>query len=611
MTGNELREKYLKFYEERGHAIISAASLIPENDPSLLFVNSGMFPLVPYLLGEKHPEGKRLVDSQPSFRTNDIEEVGDNRHNTLFEMLGNWSLGDYFKKEQLNWWFEFLIEEVGLDINRIYQTVYGGSDDAPRDQEAIDIVTEIYKKYGIDAEEGPSTTGEGELGPGVEIEFGGNQRIFSYVDKNWWQRGDAVGEPGGPDSETFYDTGKQHDEKFGKYCHINCDCGRFIEIGNSVFMQYRKNETGWEELENKNIDFGGGFERLLMVKQGKSNVFETDIFQPILDAITEVSGKTYADDNKAFEIIADHVKAATFLIADGAIPSNQAQGYFVRRLIRRAVRYGNKIGIEQNFLSQVSQAVIGIMGEHYKHLVEKQAVIAEELQKEEEKFRETIETGLKKFEELAGDEDISGKDAFILFTTYGFPIEMTQELAAEKGIVIDMIGFQEEMKAHKELSRTASAGMFKGGLADASEETTRLHTATHLLNQALRDVLGDHVWQRGSNINKDRLRFDFTHEAKMTDEEKQRVEEIVNKQIDAALPISYEEMTVEEARDKGAIGVFDGKYGERVKVYKIGDYSMEICGGPHVTNTSELGHFKIKKEESSSAGIRRIKAILG
>lgn len=607
----DIRKKYLDFFKSKGHAVISPASLIPENDPSLLFVNSGMFPLVPYLLGETHPEGTRLCDSQPSFRTNDIEEVGDQRHTTLFEMLGNWSLGDYFKKEQLNWCFEFLIDELGLDIKDLYVTVYGGSADAPKDEEAISILTEIYEQRGITAEEGPATTGKGEDGPGVEVAFGGNQRIFTYVDKNWWQRGDAVGEPGGPDAEVFYDTGKDHDSAYGQYCHVNCDCGRFIEIGNSVFMQYKKAERGWEELEKKNIDFGGGLERMAMAVAGKSNMFETDIFAPIISAIAETSGTQYRDNMKAFEVITDHTRAAVFLIGDGVIPSNLAQGYFVRRLIRRAIRFGHILGISDNFLGDLAIVAISTVGDHYTHLKQKQKEIVAAIVEEEEKFRKTLEKGLKVFEALAQGADISGKEAYILFTTYGFPIEMTQELAIERGLRIDMDEFNKEMDAHKELSRTASSGMFKGGLADASEETTKLHTATHLLNQALRDVLGDHVEQRGSNINKDRLRFDFTHADKMTDEQIKEVERIVNEQIKAGLEVSVTEMSVDDAKAQGAIGVFDTKYDEKVKVYRMGEFSKEICGGPHVTNTAELEGFKITKEQSSSAGIRRIKAIVG
>ncbi|KKQ90374.1 MAG: Alanine-tRNA ligase [Berkelbacteria bacterium GW2011_GWA2_38_9] len=615
MNHNIIRQKYLDFFKSKGHAIISPASLIPQNDSSLLFTNSGMFPLVPYLLGEQtHPSGKRLTDSQPCFRTDDIEEVGDGRHNTFFEMLGNWSLGDYFKEEQLNWWFEFIIEELGLDINRIYQSVYAGDDSIAKDNESIQILKSIYQKYNIDAEEGAETIGKGDLGPGIQISFDERTRIFAYRDKNWWQRGDAVGELGGPDSETFYDTGKVHDPKFGQFCHLNCDCGRFIEIGNSVFMQFQKTENSWAELKQKNVDFGGGLERLTMILQNKSKAFETDLFMPIINRCEELSGEKYSSNPKSFEIIADHIRATTFLIADGAVPSNIQQGYFVRRLIRRAIRFGQILGLTDNFLPKLVDQVIEILSDAYPQLTTKELAIKDEVTKEETKFRNTLGKGLREFEKIVAHESISGHDAFILYSTYGFPIEMTEELAAEKGIEVDRKAFDEENQKHQDLSRTASAGMFKGGLADQSEATTKLHTAAHLLDAALRQILGEHVFQKGSNITAERLRFDFSHPEKMTDEEKQKVESIVNQTIADDLPIHFEEMTVDEAKKRGALGVFESKYGEKVKVYFIGEsgqeISKEICGGPHVEQTKILGHFKITKEESSSQGVRRIKATL-
>ena len=615
MNHNIIRQKYLDFFKSKGHAIISPASLIPQNDSSLLFTNSGMFPLVPYLLGEQtHPSGKRLTDSQPCFRTDDIEEVGDGRHNTFFEMLGNWSLGDYFKSDQLNWWFEFIIEELGLDINRIYQSVYAGDDSIAKDNESIQILKSIYQKYNIDAEEGAETIGKGDLGPGIQISFDERTRIFAYRDKNWWQRGDAVGELGGPDSETFYDTKKTHDIKFGQFCHLNCDCGRFIEIGNSVFMQFQKTENGWAELKQKNVDFGGGLERLTMILQNKSKAFETDLFMPIINRCEELSGEKYSSNPKSFEIIADHIRATTFLIADGAVPSNIQQGYFVRRLIRRAIRFGQILGLTDNFLPKLVDQVIEILSDAYPQLATKKLTIKDEVTKEETKFRNTLEKGLREFEKIVAHGSISGHDAFILYSTYGFPIEMTEELAAEKGIEVDRKAFDEENQKHQDLSRTASAGMFKGGLADQSEATTKLHTAAHLLDAALRQILGEHVFQKGSNITAERLRFDFSHPEKMTDEEKQKVESIVNQTIADDLPIHFEEMTVDEAKKRGALGVFESKYGEKVKVYFIGEsgqeISKEICGGPHVEQTKILGHFKITKEESSSQGVRRIKATL-
>lgn len=595
MVSKEIRAKFIDFFLARGHNAIPSASLIPEGDSTLLFVNSGMFPLVPYLLGEKHPAGIRLVNSQKSFRTEDIDEVGDNRHNTFFEMLGNWSLGDYWKSEQLNWWYEFLIEELKLDPKRLYQTVYAGSADGqiPKDTEAIEIVKQIFNKYGVDDE----------------------NRVFEYIDKNWWQRGDAIGELGGPDSETFYDTGKEHDPKFGKECHVNCDCGKYIEIGNSVFMQYQKTANGWQELKNKNVDFGGGLERLCMATQAKPNIFETDLFIEAIKKIEELSGQKYADNNRPFEIIADHLKAATFIIGDekGIAPSNTDQGYIVRRLIRRAIRFGRQLGIAQtNWTTLVAAIYLELYKDVYPELAKNHDVIIEQLTKEETKFAATLEKGEKEFSKLT--TAISSEQAFDLYQSYGFPIEMTIELAKEKGLSVDESGFEAELKKHQDLSRTASAGKFKGGLADHSVETTKLHTASHLLLAALRRVLGDHVSQRGSNITAERLRFDFPYPEKMTPEQIKQVEDLVNQAINDKLPVHFEEMPIEKAREIGATGVFDSKYGDRVKVYFMGNepdyFSKEICGGPHVENTSELGHFRITKEESSSSGIRRIKAVV-
>lgn len=625
MTANELRQKYLDFFKSRDHAVISSASLIPENDSTLLFTNSGMFPLVPYLSGEKHPAGVRLADSQKCFRAEDIDEVGDNRHNTFFEMLGNWSFGDYFKSEQLAWWFEFIFEDLKLDPKRIYQTVYAGSADGKigKDEETIGILQQLFKKYGVSSGEGPTTTGQGELGSGQEIDFT-TQRIFPYRDKNWWKRGDAVGELGGPDSETFYDTGKPHDPKFGPHCHLNCDCGRFLEIGNSVFMQYRKTADGWEELKNKNVDFGGGLERILMAVDHNNSIFGTDLFERIIAKIEELSGKKYGDNAKAFEIVADHVKAATFLIGDdkGVIPSNTDQGYIIRRLLRRAIRYGRQLEIGAPlWTKEVAGVVISDYKDSYPELWRHKDFIASEFDKEEEKFNRTLEKGLLEFKKI-GNRKISGEEAFRLYQSYGFPLEMTEELAKEAGLEVDQNGFEVEFKKHQELSRTAAAGKFKGGLADASEATTKLHTAAHLLLSALRQVLGDHVFQKGSNITPERLRLDFSHPEKLTPEEISRVEELVNEAIRRDFRVFCEELSLEEAKKRGAMGVFDSKYGEKVKVYTVSyagsdgqpeigkAFSQEICGGPHVDNTAILGRFRIQKEEASSAGVRRIKAVL-
>jgi alanyl-tRNA synthetase len=595
MDSKDIRQKYTEFFLARQHALIPSASLIPEGDSSLLFVNSGMFPLVPYLLGQSHPAGVRLVNSQKSFRTEDIDEVGDNRHNTFFEMLGNWSLGNYWKSEQLNWWFEFLVDELRLDPQRLYQTVYAGSADGTisKDTESIEIVRQIFNKYGVDDED----------------------RIFEYTDKNWWQRGDAVGELGGPDSETFYDTLKEHDKRFGETCHVNCDCGKYIEIGNSVFMQYQKTEKGWQELQSKNVDFGGGLERLCMVTQEKSNIFQTDLFIDAVKKLEELSGKKYEDNNRAFEIIADHLKAATFIMGDeqGIGPSNTDQGYIVRRLIRRAIRFGRQLGISQShWTKQIAEIQINLYHEVYPELGRNKKFIIEELDKEETKFAATLEKGEKEFAKLS--RDINGEEAFNLYQSFGFPIEMTVELAREKNLKVDEEAFKKELEKHQALSRTASAGKFKGGLADHSEEVTRLHTATHLLLAALKKVLGPDVYQKGSNITAERLRLDFPYAEKMTPEQIKQVEDLVNSAIQAKFRVHYEEMPLEKAREIGATGVFDSKYEQSVKVYFIGEegnyFSKEICGGPHVENTSELGVFKITKEESSSAGIRRIKATL-
>ena len=625
MDSNTIRKKYLDFFAKKQHQIISSASLIPENDSSLLFVNAGMSPLVPYLLGEKHPAGQRLVNSQKCFRSEDIDDIGDGRHNTFFEMLGNWSLGDYFKKEQLNWWFEFLVEELGLDINHLYQSVYvGDGQKIDKDEESIAVLKDIYKKYGVEAEEGPETIGKGELGSGKEIDFS-QQRIFAYRDKNWWKRGEAIGELGGPDSETFYDTGRPHDLKFGPHCHINCDCGRFIEIGNSVFMQYKKTESGWEELKNKNVDFGGGLERICMVVNGFDNIFKIDSLHGLIEKIEELSGIKYDNNKKYFEIVADHIKSAVFLLGDDKrlSPSNTDQGYIIRRLIRRALRSGRQLGIKQEqWMSIIAKTVIDFYNQTYNELNCNSEFILNSLNEEELKFSKMIERGEKILNSLAESKnEINGLTAFNLFQTHGYPLEMTEEIIEEKGIKKSSMfinEYNQEFRKHQDLSKTASAGKFKGGLADQSEATTKLHTVCHLLLASLQKVLGSQVNQRGSNITAERLRFDFSYSEKMTDEQKKQVEDLVNGAIAKKYDVKCEEMTIEEAQNYGANGVFTSKYGDKVKVYSIGDFSQnppeifskEICGGPHVKNIGELGVFKIQKEESSSFGVRRIKAIL-
>jgi len=617
MTAKELREKYLNFFKSKGHAVLPSASLIPENDPTSLFIGSGMQPLIPYLLGEKHPRGQRLANSQKSFRAEDIEEVGDSRHTTFFEMLGNWSLGDYFKKEQLSWMWEFLLEELKLDPKKVYVTVYRGNKETgiERDKESVEIWKKLFKGKGIEAKDVDFAEKNGMR----------DGRIFYYDDnKNWWSRSGVpanmpVGEPGGPDSEMFYDLGanlkKHENSKFKDLpCHVNCDCGRFIEIGNNVFMEFVKTNKGFEPLPQKNVDFGGGLERMTMVSEGKNNVFETDLFVNILGKISQISGgKKYQGNAAAFEIIADHIKAATFIMADdkGIAPSNTDQGYIVRRLIRRAVRYGRQLGIKNDlWIKEITQVVIDDYKDVYPELERNKDFVLSNLDEEETRFKKTLEKGLKEFEK----REISGREAFNLYQTYGFPIEMTKELAEEKGIQVDEEEFQQELKKHQELSRTASAGKFRGGLADAGEKTKKLHTAAHLLLAALRKVLNDSVTQKGSNITAERLRFDFSWPEKLTDEQKKQVEDLVNEVIKKDLPVVCEEMSLDEAKKQGAAGVFESKYGERVKVYTVGNdkevFSQEICGGPHIERTGELGHFKISKEESSSAGVRRIKAML-
>ncbi len=620
MTSKQIRQKYLNFFKKQGHVIIPSASLIPENDPSSLFTSSGMQPLVPYLTGETHPEGARLTNSQKSFRSGDIEEVGDNRHNTFFEMLGNWSLGDYFKKEQLRWLFEFLIKEIKLDPKRIYATVYSGNKEigVEQDNESVEIWQELFKEAGIEAMDYDNVEKAGMR----------DGRIFYYGDeRNWWSRSGEpanmpIGEIGGPDSEVFYDLGadlKRHENSKWKNepCHVNCDCGRFIEIGNSVFIQYIKTKSGFEQLKQKNVDFGGGLERITMVSQKKDNVFETDLFENILEKIKELSGnKNYRDHTRAFEVIADHLKGACFLMGDdkGIAPSNVDQGYIIRRLIRRAVRFGRKLGINNiGWTKEVAEIVISDYEYIYGELKRNKEFILSEMEKEEKKFQKTLEKG----EKMIKDEIIDGESAFNLFQTYGYPIEMTIEIAQERNIKLSddfYKEYNEALKKHQELSRTASAGKFKGGLADSGEETTKLHTAAHLLLESLRRVLGGHVCQRGSNITAERLRFDFNHGEKLSDQEKHKVEDMVNEQINKKLDVTVREMSLEEAKKQGATGVFESKYGEKVKVYTIGKgedaFSMEICGGPHVKNIGNLGKFKIKKEKSSSAGVRRIKAVL-
>ncbi len=579
MTAKELREKYLKFFENKGHKVISSASLVPEHDPTVLFTTAGMHPLVPFLLGQDHPAGKRLTNVQKCLRTDDIDDVGDNWHNTFFEMLGNWSLGDYGKEEAISWSFEFLTKELGLDPSRISVTVFGGDQaipGVPADEESV----AIWKKLGLPEE-----------------------RIYRLGKAdNWWG---PVGETGpcGPDTEMFYDTGKA---EHGKVCRPGENCGKYTEVWNDVFMEFNKTKDGkYEPLAQKNVDTGMGLERMIAVLQGRKSVYETELFAGIVELIKNLSN-TYQEISG--RIIADHLRAATFLLADGVIPSNTERGYVLRRLVRRAIRHGRLVGINGNFAAKIAEKFIAVYGEQYPQLLDNTENIFAELSKEEEKFQKVIAGGLREFEKLG--KQISGKDVFRLYESFGFPPELTYELAAEKDIHIDEGEFEKELKRHQNVSRAGMEKKFAGGLADHSDITVRGHTATHILHQALRDVLGDHVHQTGSNITPERIRFDFSHGEKLTDEQIKKVEGIVNSKIQADLKVKKELMTQEEADKKGAIGLFKEKYEDKVSIYEIGDYSTEYCGGPHVEHTSQVGKFKIAKEEALGAGQRRIRAIL-
>ena len=650
-TSNELRSLFLKFFQDHGHAVISSASVIPENDPTVLFTTAGMHPLVPYLMGEKHPAGTRLTDVQKCIRTGDIEDVGDFSHLTFFQMLGNWSLGDYFKKEMIPWSWEFLTspDYLGLPKERLAFSVFAGNEDCPRDEESA----QLWRDCGVDDD----------------------HIFFLPKENNWWGPAGTTG-PCGPDTEMFFITDK---EPCGPDCSPACSCGRYLEIWNDVFMQYNKNAEGkFEPLSQKNVDTGMGLERTICVLNGKKSVYETDAFTDILAKIAELSGKEYGSDDettKAFRIIADHMRTSTFIMGDdhGVSPSNVDQGYVLRRLIRRAVRYGMGIGMPDGFTGEIAKVVIAQFEEVYPELKRNEAFVLEQLALEETRFAKTLRQGEKEFEKIynnvqntkatleailnaenkvalaqeyaqvkklrpspdmmpiieaakAGDENalveavnarlatlsvMDGRSAFKLYDTYGFPIEMTIELATEKGLTVDQNDFAERFKQHQATSQAGAEQRFKGGLADHSEQTARLHTATHLMHTALRKVLGPEVAQKGSNITAERLRFDFSFGRKMTAEEIAEVEKLVNEAIAAKAPVVCEEMTVAEAKEQGAIGLFESKYGEKVKVYTMGEFSKEICGGPHAENTGDLVSFKIKKEESSSAGVRRIKAVIG
>ena len=581
MNAKELKKKYFEFFKGKNLAFISSASLIPEHDPTVLFTTAGMHPLVPYFIGETHPAGKRLVNVQKCIRTGDIDEVGDPSHLTFFEMLGNWSLGDYWKKEAINWSYEFLTDKkwLGIDKNKLSFTCFKGDKDAPKDEESA----KIWESLEIPKE----------------------RIYFLPKEDNWWGPAGETG-PCGPCTEMFYDTGK---EKCSKDCKPGCSCGKYFEIWNDVFLEYDKKADGsFKTLKQKTVDTGMGVERAAAMLQGKKIVYDTEMFAPIIGKIKDNAKN---QNKKSIEIIADHLKASTFILAEKITPSNLDQGYILRRLIRKSIRHFRLLGIEkENFTSEIAKIVIQTYKDSYSELNENKSFILDELKKEEEKFKRTLETGLREFNKLAKGEKITGKQAFILFSSYGFPIEMTEELAKEKNIELNKKEFEKEFEKHQELSRKGAEKRFKGGLSDSSEQSKKLHTATHLLNAALRIVLkNNNIIQKGSNITSERLRFDFNFDRKLTKEELKQIEDLVNEKIKESIPVKKEEMTLEEAKKRDAQGVFEDKYKQKVSVYTIGDFSVEICGGPHVNNTNELGNFKIKKEESSAAGIRRIKAV--
>jgi len=641
---SEIRSKYLEFFKSKGHAIVPSAPLVPENDPTTLFTGSGMQPMLPYFLGQPHPLGKRVADSQKSFRAQDIEEVGDNRHTTFFEMLGNWSFGDYFKQEQIPWMFEFLTREIGLDPKRLYFTCHAGNEalGIPRDTEAAELWKKLLSEKGVDASIAEDAEGKGMQGA----------RIFYYGDKkNWWSRAGVPenmpeGEPGGPDTEMFWDFGIErglHEESIWKdeLCHVNCDCGRFLEIGNNVFMQYVKKNGSFEKLPAPNVDFGGGLERIAAAKADDPDVFKIDLFDELRAEIERASGKKYGEDERmtrAFRIVMDHLRAAVFLISDNVTPSTTDQGYVLRRLLRRAIRYSDLLGIPEDNFYLFAEGVIVTYLSAYSNLEQKKALIPEEIQKEERQFRKTLTHGISALKKLFGraiggiDPEnmppgmvftgnilrVNGYEVFKIFETHGLPPELSQEIMTEWGLRFDdetMRECREAFAKHQELSRAGSEKKFKGGLAGHSDMEVKYHTATHLLHKALRTVLGESVQQKGSNITPERLRFDFAHPQKMTPEEITAVEALVNEKIQEDLEVIREEVSAEEARNRGAIGLFGEKYGDTVSIYTVmgkdgKPFSLEFCGGPHVSRTGEMGVFKISKEEATSAGVRRIKAIL-
>jgi alanyl-tRNA synthetase len=637
MNAQDIRKAYIDFFTKRGHVVILRANLVPQNDPSTLFTGSGMQPLIPYLLGEAHPDGTRLVDSQTCLRAQDIEDVGDNRHTTFFEMLGNWSLGDYTKADQIAWMFEFLTSVVGIDPGKLYVTCFIGADEfgIPKDTEAAELWQKLFEQKGVKAVAAEVGTEANGHTRGMRPD----EHMFYYNDtKNWWNRGKTglattpVGDPCGPDSEMFYDFGTPHDTKWGEHCHPNCDCGRFMEIGNNVFMTYRKVAEGqFAALEKPNIDHGSGLERIAAAAIDNPDLFKISLIWPIIEKLEKISGKNYDSHQESMRVIADHLRAATFMAVDGVVPSNKTQGYVMRRLLRRAIRYAFDLGIEQNFLEEVVSVIVDLYHDDFPEVAQNRDKVIDVLVREEKVFRQTLRKGIKLIDKLVDVSEgtarrlIDGGNVFTLYDTHGFPIELAVEEILARGGDRIMLSpkwrgeFDVWMSKQRELSQTASKGIFKGGLADHSDIVTKYHTATHLMYRALKNVLGDHVVQRGSNITAERTRFDFSHPEKLTPEQITEVERIVNEQIAKDWPVSWREENTKEALALGVSGAFGDKYGETVKVYTIGDpdgeyFSREICGGPHVTHTGQIAeggkHFKILKEESSSAGVRRIKAVL-
>ncbi len=650
ITTNEVRTKYLEHFKKQAHTIIASSRLVPDNDPTTLFTGSGMQPMVPYLLGQKHPLGTRIADSQKCFRSGDIEEVGDNRHTTFFEMLGNWSLGDYFKEEQISWMWEFMISEIKIDPKNLYISCFEGAEKEgiPRDTFSAELWQKLFKQVGTEAKISEKPEQDGILT---------GEKIFYYsAKKNWWSRGGSIdktpiGDPCGPDSEMFYDFDPElknnfHAKSYFKNdkCHPNCDCGRFMEIGNNVFMEYVRKPEGFEKLSAPNVDHGSGLERFAAAANNDNDVFNLDIFDTAKIKIEELSGVKYnpiLDDREilgvdkltqSYRVILDHLRGATFFIADGVYPSNKDQGYFIRRLLRRAIRNGRNLGIKENFCAKIAEIYIAQYGDLYTELKENKQKVLGAMDEEENKFNKTLVNGEKEFHNLikqVQDKNLSGQLAFTLYESYGFPLEIIEDLCKENGIGFDKKGFEEARVKHSEMSRAGSEQKFKGGLADSSEIVIKYHTATHLLHEALKQVLGPDANQKGSNITAERLRFDFTHPTKMTAEEIKKTEDLVNKWIEEKTPVTREEVSQGEAISRGATHLFGEKYGEIVSVYTIGKVgedenknkkenkniiSIEFCGGPHVNNTSEIGEgnkkFKISKEEAVSAGVRRIKAFL-